>query len=211
MRTNRYFLTFSSYLPWVLAIGAMIVIASDVIAIILNPDYNPSNETISDLVHYPYSWITTMGMTIISVMHMLLAVNALSSPASHCHRLIRFAGILLAVISLGFVVIMVFHTDPGEEIISLAGRIHVVIAATVSIIFPIACGSLTIALWHHRKSEILIIFSAIITIVSLFIAWQVMPQNETIYIGTYERLLALVNLSWFVMAGFRLPRLLGNC
>ena len=211
MNSDRLFATLSFYMPWALAIGAIIMIASDVVAIGLNGQYNPIHETISELVLYPSGWIITIGITAVAVMHTLLAVTALSSPASRCHRLIRTAGILFAIMGFGYIIVMVFNTDPGEGITTLTGGIHVVTAATISILFPIACALLTIALWHHRKSENLIIFTAIIAAVSLFIAWQVMPQNDLVNLGAYERLLAFVNLSWLVAAGFRLPRLLGIC
>ena len=211
MNSNRLFTTLSSYLPWIIGSGAVVMIASNVITISLNAQYNPISEGISELVLYPYGWIVTIGITVVAVMHILLTVITLLSPASRCHRLVRFAGILFAIISLGFIIIIVFNTDSGKEIISLTGRIHVVTTVVISILFPIACALLTIALWHHRKSESLIIFSAIIAVVSLFIAWLVMPQNDFGNFGVYERLLALVNLSWLVMAGFRLPKLMSIC
>jgi len=211
MNSSGLFTTFTPYLPWVLGIGAMILFASDVISIILNPQYHPVDETISEIVHYPSGWIITIGMTAMVVMHTLLTAVLISSPASRCHRLVRFAGIIFAIVALGFVIIMVFRTDPGKEVITLGGGIHIGTAVGISILFPIACGSLAIALWHHRKSEILIIFSAIIAAVSLFVAWQAMPQNDVGYTGVYERLLVIINLSWLVMAGFRLPRLLSIC
>jgi hypothetical protein len=211
MNSDRLFATLSFYMPWALVIGAIVMIASDVIAIGLNGQYSPIHETISELVHYQPGWIITIGIAAVAIMHMLLAVIALSSPAARCHRLIRSAGILFAIMGVGFIIVMIFNTDLGEGIITLTGGIHVVTDATISILFPIACALLTIALWRHRKSENLILFTAIIAAASLFIAWQVMPQNDIDNLGAYERLLAFVNLSWIVAAGFRLPRLLGIC
>ena len=211
MSSKNLFTFLSTYTPAVFGVGAMIMIASDVITLNLNTDYNAIHETISELILYPYGWIITVGMIILFIIHIFLSAVIFSSPAARCHRLVKLAGVLFALIALGFIVIMLFKTDPGDEIITLSGGIHVVVAAAMYVLFPVACGSLTIALWRHRKSESLIVFSVIITAVSLLIAYLVMPQNETNYIGAYERLLTLVNLSWLVMAGFRLPRLLNIC
>lgn len=187
------------------------MISSDGITINLNTQYKPIGETISELVLYPYGWMITIGITAVTIIFTLLTLITLSSPASRCHRLVQFAGILFAIIGLGFIIIMVFNTDPGKEIVSLAGGIHYFTFVIISFLFPISCALLSIALWHHRSSESLIIFSAIIAVVSIIIACLAMLQNDLGYLGVFERLLALVNLSWLVMAGFKLPRLLSVC
>ena len=62
METNRIFTTLSSYLPWIVLIGAIMMATSDIIAISLNTAYNPVSETISELILYPYGWLIAMSI-----------------------------------------------------------------------------------------------------------------------------------------------------
>jgi hypothetical protein len=208
MNSSSLFHILSFYLRWIIIIGTILTVASDAITIYLNPQYNPISESISDLILYPHGWIIKIGISVMVVIHTLLAMTILSSPASRHHCAIKLAGIIFTIIGFGLITVIVFNTDPGKGIISLAGGIHIATAIIISFLFPIACGLLTIALWHHRKSESLIIFSAIVAVVSLVIAYLTMPHNDFGAFGVCERLLAFTNISWLVMAGFRLPRLL---
>ena len=107
--------------------------------------------------------------------------------------------------AVGFAIITVFDTDPGLEIRTLYGGIHVVVAATNAFLLPIAGTLISLSLWRARKSEAIVYFSVVVAIIGAIIAFRLLPTLESYYIGALKRFFLLISLCWLIVAGFRLP------
>jgi hypothetical protein len=197
----------SLILPYACAAGAAVVVICDVLAVSLNPEYNPLGESISDLVLFPWGWLEEIGMAAAGVAQGLIAAVILTSEAARTNRGLRLAGLMFAAISVGFSIIIVFNTDPGLAILTWGGGIHVTTVITLAVLFPLTCLLLGRALKNHPESSVIGHFSVIMGVIDLVIAWQVLPLNDVRLIGLSERLLSGVNLAWIVFAGSHLPTL----
>jgi len=209
MDRRALFKAFSEILPFACAGAAALVVICDVVAINLNPTYNPLRQSISDLVLYPWGWLEEVGMAASGLAQGLIAAAVLSSPAARLNPGLRLAGALFAAIAAGFVIIITFNTDPGLAIATVGGGIHVVTVITIAILFPIACLLLARTMRTHPESNAIEHFSIIMAVISLVVAWQVLPFNHIDLVGVSERLLAGVNLAWIVFAGSHIPELVG--
>ena len=129
----------SSVAPVASITGTAAVVICDLIAISHNPGYNPMQQSISSMVYYSWGWLETVAMGASALMHSVIAGVILSAALTKTSFRLRLAGKMFAAISLGFVVIMIFHTDPVGAVATLAGGIHISAVITISILFPIAC------------------------------------------------------------------------
>ena len=205
MTRRRLFETISSSLPFFCALAAATVVICDAIGVSLNPDYNPLKESISDLVLYPWGWLEHIGMAAAGVVQALFAAFVLSSKASRTNLWLRVSGYVFAAMSVGFVIIIVFNTDPGLGIESPGGAVHVFTTMILAVLFPANCLLLSRMLGHHPDASTIEHFSIMMAAIGVLIGFQLLPVNPIRFIGISERLLAGVNLAWMVFAGSHLP------
>ncbi|XUW99607.1 MAG: DUF998 domain-containing protein [Dehalogenimonas sp.] len=199
--------TISSSLPIICGLAAATVVICDAIGVSLNPGYNPLNESISDLVFYPWGWLEQLGMVAAGSTQIMFAAFILSSKSARTNHWVRISGLIFAMMSIGFGIITVFKTDPGLGIESLGGGIHVTTVIVLAALFPINCYLLSRAIGNNPDSATILHFSYLMAAIGGLIAFQLLPLNPIRFIGISERLLAGVNLAWIVFAGSHLPHL----
>lgn len=184
------------------------MITCDIIAISLNPGYDPLRESISDLVLLPNGWLEEWGMAAAGMANAFLAALMLSSEASRRHRGLLVAGGLFAASTFCFGVIIVFNTDPGIAVTTFAGGVHVAAVILLAVLFPVTGLALARSVRGFPDAAVVGNLARIMAVIGAVVAWQVLPIHQDTFIGLSERFLSGVGLAWMVFAGGHLPGLL---
>ncbi|MEL7562236.1 DUF998 domain-containing protein [Dehalogenimonas sp. 4OHTPN] len=208
MTRRRFYLVIAPALPFICGAAAVIMITSDVIAISLNPGYDPLRESISDLVLLPNGWLEEWGMAAAGIANAFLAGLMISSDAGRRYRGLLVSGGLFAASTVCFGVIIIFNTDPGTAVTTVAGGIHVAAVILLAVLFPVTGLVLARSVRGFPDAAAVGNLARIMAVIGAVVAWQVLPIHEDTFIGLSERFLSGVGLAWMVFAGGHLPGLL---
>jgi hypothetical membrane protein len=185
--------------------GPVMFVSADVLTVLISTNYNPVNQSISDLMLTPYGWIEKAGIIATAIPLVLLSFQYLSSK-SRDYKEKYAAGFLLGSIALCSILLVVFNTDPNGFHASLNGRVHIIAAAMVSIFFPTTCFLMAAVWGKSDQSGLLVVYTVatgLVGIVEIIRALNFfdIPQGLT------QRSLCLVNLVWIGTLGLysRLP------
>jgi hypothetical protein len=185
--------------------GPVVFIFTDIFATSISTNYNPVSQSISDLMLTRYGWIEKLGIIAITIPLLLLFFQYTFSKNRELKEK-YVSGFLLGLTAICFILIITFDTDPGGFNSSLRGRIHIIAAALVSILFPVTCFLMAAAWKKSTKSAVLVVYAlatglAGITEMIRALNFFDIPQGLT------QRCLTLVNLVWIGTLGIhsRLP------
>lgn len=170
---------------------------------LVQPVYDPIQETISMLVFGPYGWLQTLVFflfgffLIVFIFRLYLAIDRRVSS--------RIGIASLMVIGLGFFLIGVFPTQrPGTEL-TLYALIHRYTTGAISLLFTVACfafalGFRTDPLWKRFS-----LYTFITGVIALtFIILLASTPLDWSWTGFYERMLLLSGLLWITVVAVRL-------
>ena len=190
-------------------VGPATVFVCDILSIILTRKLNPFNNTISEYALGPFGWLEKIGILLISVSILLVGLNLADSAKKMKSRILTIAGIMFAVVAIGFLIISIFNTDVTKRILSLHGFIHIFSAIAVALVFPITLLLLSFKLARHLKFKALAGYTAFTGLIGLGAAiWIAFPSNRVAWIGLSERLLAGSNFIWVIIAGSKTLKVL---
>lgn len=182
-------------------ICCIVPIATDVLSwIFLAPDYNPARETISNLAVGPSSWAEDVGLWFFVVSCLSVVTGSLWGlrPRARSWRL-AMACLFLVAAAVGTIA----RVNEYAGTTNLGANVHAWTVAGMAAVF--ALTTLLAVPGLRLLSRSLSMFS-----LGLGIAWIVLcggylviPDNWT---GAYERMLAVMMLSWLAAMSRRLFR-----
>lgn len=168
------------------------------------PDYNPVQQTVSQMVHYPHGWLLTTDFVVLAVWLIVLADKFYFVFARQ--KTTKIAGLILFLTAIGFILIAIFPTNPEGTTRNTAAQIHEQAARGISILFPVACLALLPQLCiggQHRRLAIYTLFTAIAGLVFVVLCATVI-LGEGATLGLSERLLIANALIWGLVVGHKL-------
>jgi hypothetical protein len=204
---HRFNVVVSTFVRITSVIGPLVLIINDILTISFIKTYNPLTQSISGLIITKFGWIEKIGISGIIISLLFLSLHFIAPPIIKHLTLKQIAGFLLAITAIGFILILVFDTDPAGVTNSIHGRIHFTVTIIVSTIFPLVCLLTALSLRREGKSKAIIIFSFTVGFVALILGMITVITNfGHLRIGLFERFLSLVNLTWIVVVGSILNR-----
>lgn len=175
-------------------------------ATILYPGYNPLRQTVSKLALGPNGWIQTINFFVVGSL-IIVFVTVLRSGINKRRGFRGGIGILFFV-GCGTLLLGLFPAESfGIPMISNI-TVHLVIAAAVIELFPIACLLLAPSLKVDPQWRGLFVYTVVTGIIGLSLAISIFGlPNDFAFLGLYERLLLTIYGIWMAVMGIRLWRL----
>jgi hypothetical protein len=167
-------------------------------------DYDPIQQTVSQMVHYPYGWILTTDFLVVSVWLLILSAKFYFSYAQR--NMTKFSALLLVLTACCFFLIALFPTNLEGTVKNPTAVVHESAARIASILFPVACVSLLPQMVRDRKHRYLAIYTTTTAIFGFLLvavcAAIVFSGGHTL--GIFERLLMTNALVWGLVVSIRL-------
>ena len=179
-----------------------ILIICDSVSVLLTKNYNPFMQSISELMLTKFGWIDRIGIIAVVISLGIMSLYLLKSKSGIKLKERLFAGVLLIITGLSFIMVVIFNTDMIGAPRTLHGEIHVVSTAIASIAFPIACILLAVAFKRVRDSQFFIWYSLFTALFGLVLGLSRIINADWLGMGLYERLVTLVNMLWISIIGF---------
>lgn len=187
-------------------VGPLVLISTDVMAVLSAPNYNPVRDSISSLALTPRGWIQTIGFLAIGLLVEIFVAGLLFSIRGK--RGLKLGIGLLVCFGFGLLLIGAFHTDPVGTPHTIGGTIHSVTATTVFWLFPIALLLIAPSLKADSRWKG-IYFHTVATsalALGLMIGRLCLPAQLS-WFGLYGRILVANPIIWVELMGVRLLRL----
>lgn len=170
---------------------------------LVQPTYDPIQETISMLVFGPHGWLQTLVFfmfgffLIVFIFRLYFAIN---------RRLSSRIGIIsLLVISLCFFLIGIFPTQRPEADLTLSSLIHRYTTGAISLLFSVACFAFALNFRTDPHWKRFSLYTFITGVVALaFIILLALAPSDWSWTGFYERMLLLCGLLWMTVVSIRL-------
>ena len=208
MNRPQLFDYFSKLATTACYIAPAIMVAADALTIALNRNFSPLKQTISRFAIGPYGWLEKLGMVMVAISFLFIAINLLRVKNQKDLRLLRFAGGLLVIVAIGFLMISIFNTNVIGTIISFHGLVHQIATAAVSVVFYLFCLILMRLMINKPGLRYFSLYSGLTFLIGLTVLVLLSfsyHQNE--YIGLLERMIAGFNLGWIVLIGPQVVKL----
>jgi Protein of unknown function (DUF998) len=204
-------------LLWAAKAGVILYLLLDVIAQILPPHYNPVSTAESDLAVGPYGYIMTLNFVnrgLLSLAFLYAFVRALRLRGTDTGKY-RSGVFLLAIWTVGALLLAVFPTDVPATSVSWHGAIHLVVA-----LFAFLGGALGVlrlslrfgddpALRAARRFALPLAGIAVLFLALLFGLPFVIPHLAARIGGLTERVLIGSILVWILTVSVHLERIEG--
>jgi hypothetical membrane protein len=180
----------------------ILFVGYDLVTIALDHGYSPLEHTISAFAVGPYGWIEKIGIFSLGLTLIFVGVVWFLWLGKRLGKLFHVAGVMMALIGLGFVIIGTFNTDTTQFSRTLHGTIHFVTSITVFLLFPIFCIILSHSLRRHLCHKWLALYTLLTGVLALlFLATHVIPVLDVIPSGLFERIIASLDLLWLAIGG----------
>jgi hypothetical protein len=184
------------------ATGPVLLLLTDNIAAIFSTQYSPISMTVSNLALGPLGWLLRTGFFLFGILLIVETIGLKQSIRSG--RLLSAAIFVFIAIGLGFFLLGIFNTDPQGETHTLHGLIHINVARTVALLFPIACVLSGLAFRADPNWKGLFKYTAFAAAIALTldIIRLAMPSHWA-WIGLYERLIIWNGVTWLELTAVR--------
>jgi hypothetical membrane protein len=150
----------------------------------------------------PYGWIEKIGIFSLGLTLIFVGVEWFLWLGKRLGKLFHVAGVMMALIGLGFVIIGTFNTNTTQFSKTLHGTIHSVTSITVFLLFPIFCILLSHSLRRHLCHKWLALYTLLTGVIELlFLATHVIPVLNVLPSGLFERIVASLDLLWLAIGG----------
>lgn len=169
--------------------GVTIFVATVTALHLLQPDYDPTNQLISELALGPYGWVMTLafGGLALAVLGVQAAISALGA--------VRGLRLLLAAAALCFLAAGIFPLGNTSEIHIAAIATAFVLSVLAMYLFPSGASRATFAAPR-----------AVSWSLAVGVAVSVALGHSTLPMGIGQRLAATCILLWLAILGWRLRR-----
>ncbi len=191
---------------WKIAIPTMPLLLSLVLGA-SERGYNPVEQTVSQLVHYPAGWLQTTDFVVLGVWLLILTVRFfVDFPRATATRI----GTLVTMpIGAGFFIIAACPTNAPDTAKVGVALVHEQTARSVSVLFPIASGLMGVAFKHHAdwKKFASYTFVTAGTGFVMVAACAVVIATDSPLLGLFERLLMANALLWGLVVSIQMWRI----
>jgi hypothetical protein len=178
------------------------------VTISLNRGFSPLEHTISEFVLMNYGWIEKTGLFLLGAALLVLGIVWFRRLGDKTDRLFHFAGLILVLLGLCFLIVAVFNADAAATGHTLRGTTHRLAATFIVFAFPFFCLIVAWSLRDKHSFRLLALYSAFTGLMGLLNAgWAVFASVSLQLPGLSERTLTLINLIWLAIAGFQVTRL----
>lgn len=188
-------------LTWVGLLGPALFILIFLVAGWLRPGYDPLRQTVSKLALGPGGWLQTADFLL---MALAMAAFALAAWFQLGKEWLSRLGILtLAMVALGFFLLVFFPAESG----TLLGQIHQRITEVVALLFVAGVSLLALRLfrlpdWRRMAWPTLVV--ALLTL-TLALGWKYFPEEWLrSWRGLYERILIVIPLLWQMTLAYKM-------
>ena len=180
----------------------ILFVGYDFLSIALERGYSPLIHTISDFAIRPNGWIEKIGLFSLGLTLVFVGAEWFLWLAMRLGKLFHFAGAIMVLIGLGFVVIGTFNTDTTTFSTTLHGTIHFFTTVGVLVLFPIFCIALSFSLRRHLHHRWLALYTLITGVVELILlGTRLVPALSVFPDGLFERMVAFIDLLWLAVGG----------
>ena len=184
-------------------IGPLLLIATDVTAASIQPDYSFLRQSMSSLAITQKGWIETIGFMLMGLMIESFTAGLYLNVKRR--RGFGVATALLVFFGFGLLVIGSFHTNEVGTPMTLSSTVHMVTAYSVFALFPIALVFMLSSIRNDPRWQGMFLYTVItISLAVLLAACQPFFTDKFHYYGAYERIMVLNAISWLVAFAVRL-------
>jgi hypothetical protein len=189
-------------------VGPALMVAADMMTMTLNRTFDPLKQTISGYAAGSYGWVEKLGMEIVAISFFFIAINLLNAKNKEGLNRLRFIGVSLVIVAIGFLLLGIFNTNVIGTLASFHGLVHHFSVIAVSVVFYLSCLMTMSLMVMRRDFRYFGLYSGLTfllgLIVLIFIVSGHVLKN---YIGLEERAIAGFNLLWIVLVGPQLIKL----
>lgn len=181
--------------------GPVIFAATTVVLESIQPGYDRIHDTFSRLVWGQYGWLETGCFFLFALVLAVLALNL--NQLNITRRSLRFAILMISLMSAGFVIIAVIPTNAPGEPTTLTVSIHRFTAGLICFLFPVVCLSIAKGLRGDSTSKRIRNFSLATGWIgiALSIAGILIIVTETPWKGAIERIILANGIFWIEVVG----------
>jgi hypothetical protein len=182
--------------------GPVLLLLTDNITAVFSPGYNPFTMTISTLALGPLGWLLRTGFFLFGI---LLIVETIGLNQSiRGGWMLHVAIIIFIAIGLAFFFLGSFKTDPPLGTHTVHGMIHLNVARTVALLFPIVCLLMGLVFKADPNWRGLFTYTMVTAAMAtaLDITRLAIPSRLT-WLGFYERLILWNALIWLEVVAVR--------
>jgi len=187
-------------------IGPVVLIVTNLMASFSVSGYSFIRDSISSLAWTPMGWLQSIGFLVVGLLVEVFAVGLLFSIRGT--RGFRIGIGLLVCFGFGLLMIGAFREDPTGSLHTIQGTIHIVTAAIIFSVFPIA--SLLIGLGLRKDPYWKGLFRHTIVTSGLafvFVIGHLFLLDQLSWLGLYERVLVANIVIWVEIMAIKLLRL----
>ena len=187
-------------------VGPVVLIITNLTASFSVSGYSFIRDSISSLAWTPMGWLQSIGFLVVGLLVEVFAVGLLFSIRGR-----RGFGLgigLLVCFGFGLLMIGVFREDPAGSLHTIQGTIHMVTAAIVFSVFPIASLLIGLSLRKDPYWKGLFLHTIVTTgLASAFVIGHLFLLDQLGWLGLYERVLVANIVIWVEIMAIKLLRL----
>lgn len=185
------------WLAWAAVIMPLIFVALDFLASALNPGYNLTLHTVSDLAVGPLGWLQTLNFILAGAYTILLGISLSTK--------VRPLGALFVLWGVNFVMIALLPIDPGRRYI-LYHNLHYVALDGVLLLFPVICLVTALSFWKQLRGFSLLSLVLFLLAVVVAASWLI-SAKEILALpmaGLYERMVIWIAVAWCMVLSWKI-------
>ena len=188
--------------------GPVLIIAITIVLESIQPGYDRVHDTLSGLVWGHLGWLETGCFFLFALVLVALALNL--NQNSNSRRILRFAILMVFLMSAGFVTIAIIPTNAPGEPTTLTVSIHRFTAGLICFLFPVVCLSIARGLRGDSTLNRIRILSLVTGCIGILlsIAGMLIIVTETPWKGAIERIILANGILWIEVIGIRLMSIL---
>lgn len=181
--------------------GFAIILIIDGVSVVITPQYNPLQDDISYVGVGPLGWLQTTGFCLLSAMIGLVASSLWR--VSHRGALFRVAAAVAYLVAFCFVLVGVFHSNPGFSPRTPLELVHSISARVIAVAFPVVCLLVAAEIRGFPESRGFFWHSVVAgtggLALALLLGTAALPGIERwTWYGFGERLLLINGVTWFL-------------
>jgi len=187
-------------------VGPVVLIITNLTASFSVSGYSLIRDSISSLAWTPMGWLPSIGFLVVGLLVEVFATGLLFSIRGT--RGFRLGIGLLVCFGFGLLMMGAFREDPTGSPHTIQGTIHMVTAAIVFSVFPIASLLIGLSLRKDPYWKGLFLHTIVTTgLASAFVIGHLFLLDQLSWLGLYERVLVVNIVIWVEIMAIKLLRL----
>jgi hypothetical membrane protein len=183
-------------------IGVLVALVTDIIAMMLRPNYNPFIDSVSSLAIGPMGWIQDISFYSFSLGVMGLALGIYYGLGGT--QKVKFGAWFLSAVGLGFIIVALFHADPRGEPRTIAGLIHGISTFSAVAFFVVACLLIGLGLRkEHRNPSV---YTVLVAVAAMLVFVGDRLPSQWVWVGLRERIGGANAVVWVIVMCLTLMR-----